>query len=149
MAAVTLSFNPGSSIVRNAGSVNYISSTGVLAANITGETISGCDKFSGVNILFTIASVVGTSPTFDIYLQQLAPDGTTWYDIAAGPQVSTASSIIVSAISGGPSYFVVTNGTLAASSSNLVEFGGFQRVKVVKGGTNPGGTITVCLEYVE
>ena len=135
-------FNPGSSLVQN-----YIS--GTKTADVTGNTLSGCDKFTAVNMQVTVASIGGTSPTLNVYLQQLAADGSKWYDIASMTQITANGDYMLCYVSAGSSNFTTTTGSLTAGTIRTVPMGRFQRVHCDLGGTSPTMVLTVGLEYIE
>lgn len=135
-------YNPGSCLVQNIV-------TGTKTADVTSDAITGCDKYSALVLQAKFASTGGTSPTFNIYLQQLAPDGSTWYDIASMTQITANGNYILAVVSAGSSNFTATTGTLTAGTILSVPFGGNMRVFIDVGGTNPTAAITVGIEFIE
>lgn len=113
------------------------------------DTIVGTDKYTSCIIQVKIAAHAGTSPTLNVYLQQLAADGTTWYDIASMTQITTVDGSFMQSFVGGAAVgFAVTDGSLAAGSTKAVPMGGKQRIKLDFGGTNPQYTFSVHIEYI-
>ena len=135
-------YNSGSSKQRNLIS-------GVMTTTTTSEPLLGADKYAALCLHAKIGSIGGTSPTFNVRLQQLAVDGTTWYDIASLTQMTGNGSRILGMVSGGNTEFAVTTGTLTAGTVHAVPFGASQRVHVTVGGTNPTAVVTVGIEYIE
>lgn len=137
-------------LARNEGSsrVTLLNQT-VTANPTTGEACPGVDFFSAVNIIIKASSVTGTSPTFDVYLQQLLPDLATWTDIAASAQINTTANIVVSVVSAGSSTFAVTDTTLAAGTIKTIIFSRAHRIKIKTGGTNPSALFNIVAEYVQ
>jgi hypothetical protein len=112
------------------------------------DTIVGTDKYTSCILHVKIANIAGTSPTLNVYLQQLAADGTTWYDIASLTQITGNGSYVQSYNGGAAQNFTATDKTLAAASVRTVPMGGKQRVALVYGGTNPRTDVTVGIEYI-
>lgn len=135
-------YNPGSCMV-----ADLIS--GTKTSDVTSDALSGCDKYSALILHAKFASVGGTSATFNIYLQQLAADGSTWYDIASMAQITANGSYMLAMVSSGSSNFTATTGTLTAGTILSVPFGGNMRVFVDTAGTNPTAAITVGIEFIE
>lgn len=135
-------FNPGSAA---AILVALTSRT----TDYTSDEISGTDKFSALNLQIKVANIAGTSPTLNVYIQQRAADGSTWYDIASLTQITANGSYICSMVSGGNSNFTVVAGSLAAGIIRSVPFGGHHRFLLDLGGTNSSMDITIAPEYIE
>jgi len=63
-------------------------STGVINSNSNAGTIAADAGCTGVFML-NVSGVSGTSPTFDITLQQSYDNGTTWHDYYVMPRITT------------------------------------------------------------
>lgn len=137
-----LPYTPGSSKV-----ADLIS--GTVIASVNSASLPGSDHYSALCLHVKVASIGGTSPTFNVRLQQLAVDGATWYDIASMAQITANGSYVLAMASGGNSNFTVTNGTLTAGTILNVPFGGIQRVSLVVAGTNPTAALNIGIEYIE
>ncbi len=137
-----LPHNQGSSKVQN-----LINAT--VTANTASDAVSGCDHFTAMILHIDLSAIGGTSPTFDVYLQQLSADGSTYYDMAHFPQIVANGQYYLGLVSGGNLLFSGAAASLAANTIRTVPFGGTQKISIVKGGTNPTAVIKVHAEYVE
>lgn len=111
-------------------------------ATFTTET-KGADRFVGVIVLVKVSAVSGTTPTLDVKLQTLMPDGSTWCDIAAMTQITSALNKALFFLSSGSAEYTVVDGTLTAGTIKTVPLGRVIRVKGVIGGTNPSFTLSI------
>jgi hypothetical protein len=122
------------------------SSTGV-NDGAGGTSVAG--KFGGIgyytsaDVFVTCSARSGTSPTLNVYLQKLSPDGSTWQDIASSVQITAAGNQSLTAISASTAPFTPTDATLAAGTLKLASMGSQWRIKYVLAGTNPSFTFGV------
>lgn len=92
--------------------------------------------------------VTTCSGTLDVYVQQLLSDNSTYGDIAAFPQYSTAvftttGTKTLSFVNGGNTLLTETNAALTANTVNTVHFGNYWRVRYVIAGSNATVTFGV------
>lgn len=118
----------------------------------TGTTVSagkwtGVDHYTSADIFLTVTAASGTSPTLNVYIQKLSPDGSTWQDVASCAQAVTTGNQSFTAISNSTAPFTPTDATLAAASLKLAQMGNTWRVKWVIGGTNPSFTFAVYGDF--
>lgn len=111
------------------------------AATTNSATIVGLEGFTTADFLFKLTSVTGTSPTFDIYVQTLLPDNSTWCDVIHFAQFTAAANKGWHHVAGASGAITIQTAALAANSSAPLWLGGSMRVSVVVGGTNPAGTL--------
>ena len=103
----------------------------------TGATIP-VDTFTSCLLYLTTGTGTGTSPTLNVYLQTLLPDNTTWTDLIAFTQATTAATTqVATVVSQIAAPYTKTDAALAAGSLKATHMGSMWRVKVVIGGTNP------------
>lgn len=119
----------------------------LVATGVSGPIVLPNSDFEGLTIGLSIASVAGTTPTLDLYIQTLGPDG-NYYDMYHFAQQSantTANNQIFVKVSAGGSSLVGTVGskTVAANTlgvgllSNTIQFA------YTIAGTSPSFTPTV------
>lgn len=125
----------------------FTSST--LTSSDSGAKIVGVGRYTTALFMATAATVTGTSPTFDIYIQTLLPDNTTWQDIAHFTQITGTANRIVWFVTGASSEAAVQTAALAAGTIKAIGLGGAIRARVVVGGTNPSGVIAVYASFWE
>ena len=116
---------------------NTIFSTTTLAASASGAKLPGMEKYTSALFVVTSGTVTGTSPTLNVYIQTLLPDGSTWQDIVSFTQITAATSRIAHFVTGAASEAAVQTEALTAGSIKAIGLGNFIRVRCVVGGTNP------------
>lgn len=128
----TLKLAPYSShITPIPGSTNYdVTSTPLISA-----TILGADFFDTFNAMVNITTMPGTVTSADVYIQGLAPDGTTWYDLYHFTQFVATGNKVYSFRPAGCWEFTVQDAALAAQSTNTVNLPRQMRIKIVFAGT--------------
>lgn len=101
-----------------------------------------CDFFASTEIQVVVTTCSGT---FDVFVQKLLPDNTTFDDIAHFAQwtTGTSSTRVLSFVNGGNNLNTQADGTLTANSVITVHFGGYWRVKFAISGTNATTTFGV------
>ncbi len=62
--------------------------TGLGASSVTSKTFTIPQDADNIVLKVPVASISGTSPAFDIFLQTSDDGGTTWYDQARLPQIT-------------------------------------------------------------
>jgi len=90
-----------------------------------------------------VASITGTAPTLDVYIQTTDDGGTTFYDVAHFAQVTAAITnanalFLTVPINGGDGGYVggSASGTIAAGTVNKLPFlSNLVRIRAVMGGT--------------
>lgn len=96
-----------------------------------------------------VTVVSGTTPTLNVYIQSLLPDGTNWDDVVSFTQV-TAASRRVARLSGLANVEAAANdAALTAGTVRSGPFGPLVRVKWVIAGTTPSFTFSVASDFVE
>jgi hypothetical protein len=114
---------------------------GAKTATFNGATITNT-MAKGVQVVFNIGAVTGTTPTMVCKLQGSADAGTTWYDVPNG-STATLTSTGVYGIMVYPSITTVagttTTGTTAAVNAAIPRT---WRVVYTIGGTTPSFTLT-------
>lgn len=104
------------------------------------------ENFTQATVLIVTTNSSGTSPTLDVYIQKLLPDGATWHDIAAFTQITGNASRVMSLVSGGNKEEAQQSAALAAGTVNAVAFGGWWRIYYKIGGTSPSFDIQTAIE---
>lgn len=109
---------------------------------------TGIDNYSMADIFLNVTAVSGTTPTLNVFLQKLSPDNSTWQDIAACTQVTTATgNQSFTPISASQVPFAPTDATLTQTTMKLAAMGSTWRVKYVIAGTNPSYTFAVFANF--
>ena len=130
---------------------NTIFSTTTLAASASGAKLPGVEKYTSALFQLGVGTVTGTSPTLDVFIQTLLPDGSTWQDILAFTQVTSSTSSQKGwFVSGAASVAVVKTEALAAATAEPIGLGNYIRVRCKVGGTNPSfGNVVVYANFYE
>jgi hypothetical protein len=126
---------------------NQIFSTTVIAATTNGGKIP-VDRYTSAFFTVISTAVTGTTPTFDVKIQTLLGDGSTWTDIAAFTQITSATTRWMYFPPGAAKESAVSAGALAAGTMQGA-LGNFIRVRIVVAGTNPSGSFTVYGSFLE
>ena len=122
---------------------NTITST----ATSTG-TIIGLDCFSIAELQLKISAASGTTPTLDIYVQKLLPDGSTFDDLIHFTQATTTASYVATFTVGGNGMHTQAVRSLAAGSvRSNTSIGNTWRIDAVVGGTNPSFTWSLVGDF--
>ena len=108
-----------------------VSSTPVISV-----TMKGSDWFDAFNLLLTVTTLSGSSNTVDVYIQGLAPDGSTWYDVGKMTQKTAVGTYFYSFRPAGAWDFTVTTGTATEGQTNTVNMPPQMRIYVTIGGTS-------------
>ena len=120
-----------------------------LTVTTSGNKFIGVERYTTALFFLVAATVTGTSPTYDVYIQRLLPDNTTWQDIIHFTQVTTTSNQIAHFVTGASSIAAVQTAALAAATTKAISLGGAIRAHVVVGGTNPSASIAVYADFLE
>ena len=129
---------------------NTIFTTATLAASASGDKLPGMEKYTSALFVATSGAVTGTSPTLNVYIQTLLPDGSTWQDIVSFTQITAATSRIAHFVTGAASEAAVQTEALTAGSIKAIGLGNYIRVRCVVGGTNPSFTdVVVTANFFE
>ncbi len=108
------------------------------------------ETYGTADILLDVTVASGTSPTLDVYIEKLLPDGTTWQDIYHFPQATTAyGKKAVSLIGQAPDEFTVQNQAIAASAIVTTLFGAIWRISWVLTGTSPSFTFSITGDFYD
>jgi hypothetical protein len=118
----------------------------------TGTTVSagtwpGVDGYTSADVFLTCTARSGTSPTLNVYIQKLSPDGSTWQDVASCTQLTNTGNQSFTTISASTVPFTPTDATLTQTTMKLAQMGNTWRVKWVIGGTNPSFTFAVWGDF--
>lgn len=119
-----------------------------LATTTAGSAIVGVAKYTQAVFFAQVSSVTGTSPTFDISIQTLMPDATTWQAIGNFAQITGTANRYLWHVPGASAEAATATSLTAATQANL-GLGGTIRVNVVVGGTNPSGVVKVTASFFE
>lgn len=115
-----------------------------VTADATTSSISGLGaaKF-GVCIL-NVTAISGAAPTLNIYIQSL-PDGATVDDYVSFTQATTTGKTVATfnVTLAGAAQHAPKDGTLAAATNGVGQFGSMFQVKADTGGTFTSATYTV------
>ena len=103
------------------------------------------DFFSSAEICVAVTSCSGT---LDVYVQKLLPDNTTYDDIAAFAQWTTAvftttGTYVLSFVNGGNTINQQKASSLTANTVNTVHFGSYWRIAYTIAGTSATVTFGV------
>lgn len=114
-------------------------------AVVAAGKITAVDSYTMADVFLTVGTVSGTTPTLNMYLQKLSPDGATWQDIASCTQVtSSTQKQSFTPISASQVPFAPTDATLTQTTMKLAAMGSTWRLKWVIGGTSPSfGAVAV------
>lgn len=121
--------------------------TAVTATGTGNAFILPNQDFSSLVFALSLSAVSGTTPTLDLYVQVLGPDG-NWYDLVHFAQqtaATTANNQIFATVSVGGSTYngIVGSKTISASSVGAPLIGNTLRLAYTIGGTTPSFTGTV------
>lgn len=110
------------------------------------------DKYSMMVVLLTVSAKSISAGTLNIYVQGSPDQGTTWDDIVAFTQVTSAAvangSYVAFVNSNGASVAdrAVTNGTLTANSVRSIAWGDRLRVKLDPASFDGDDTVTIKVQ---
>lgn len=118
------------------------------ATSTSSSTFGNIIVSANTAVLFLdITAASGTSPTFNLYVQRLLPDSTTWTDICAFTQATGTTQEWFSLVSGSNQIGSVSDAALTAATSENINFGYKWRLKWVITGTSPSFTWTLYGEF--
>lgn len=124
-----------------------IFTSATLTTTTAGSNIVGIENYSSALFFAQVSAVTGTTPTFDIYVQGLLPDGTTFQDLCHFTQITGTANRWFWFIPGASQEAAVQTSALAAGSSKNLAMPGTIRVNVVITGTNPSGLVKVTAHF--
>lgn len=128
----------------NSAQAQTLFTSATLASGTTsGSSVVGMECYTTALFMAKVSAVTGTSPTIDIYIQQLLPDGTTWQDIAHFAQITGTANRIIWFVTGASSETAVQTAALTAATIKAINIGGTIRATVILAGTNPAATVAV------
>jgi hypothetical protein len=128
------------SLARTASGTGVNDGTGVTAS--AGQW-TGVGQYSSADVFLKVTAASGTTPTLNVYIQKLSPDGLTWQDIASVTQATTTGNQSFTAVSSSQAPFTPTDATLTQTTLKLAHMGSIWRCKWVIGGTNPSFTFEI------
>ena len=108
----------------------------VASTPVISSTLKGSDWFDTFNLLLTVTTLSGSSNTVDLYIQGLAADGTTWYDVGKMTQKTAAGTYFYSYRPAGVWEFTVTDASASEGQTNTINMPSQMRIKVALGGTS-------------
>ena len=118
-----------------------------ITADTTGDEIPGFEDYKLLIFQMIPVNNSGTTPTLNVRIQDSIDRGATWHDIVSFTQITTVDTTHRAAVSAyvvpNPAEGAIADGTLAAGSVQQGPFGGFFRVDIDVGGTNPDYDVTV------
>lgn len=118
----------------------------------TDEAVSthvGIETFTSATLMFEVTAASGTSPTLDVYVQTLLPDGSTYQDLVHFTQATGATKQVVCLIPQSAAPFTISTAGLAAGTAKSMLMGHTWRVWAVVGGTNPSFTFSVKGDFLQ
>lgn len=122
--------------------------SGVRTTSDVSGAIMGVGAFSNAWVTLITSAHSGTSPTLNVYLQQMLPNQATWQDIGSFTQVTvTDSKWVMQVTNGGSATQVTQDAGLSAGTMIQVPFMEQWRLKWVIAGTNPSYTFAAFAEF--
>lgn len=127
-------------------SQNFVTlySATALTASATSEITIGVERYTTAMFQLETGTGTGTSPTLNVYIQTLCPDGVngatsgTWQDIVSFAQATTgATHQLAWFVSGGSTVATIQTAALSAGTIKSIGLGSIIRVRAVITGTNP------------
>lgn len=117
---------------------NTIFTQATLTATTAGDKIPGMERYTSALFMLSGGTVTGSTPTLDVYIQTLMPDGATWCDILAFTQ-KTASTFTEKAwfVMGASEVAAITTSTLTQTTAAKIGLGNHIRVNCKLTGTTP------------
>ena len=111
----------------------------------------GMERYTSAEFFISVASVTGSTPLFDIYIQTLLADGSTWQDLVHFTQITTTATerafFVTSAATATAA--VQTAALAAATIKTGISLGHTIRVHVVAAGTTPSALIKAYGSFYE
>ena len=121
-----------------------------VTATTSGGSFTGVERYTTAVFHLVGATVTGTSPTFDVYIQTLLPDNTTWQDIIHFTQMTTSNlTQVAHFVTGAASIAAVQTAALSAATTKAITLGHTIRTHIVVGGTNPSAVVVVKATFFE
>jgi len=130
----------------NASSIFQWVNAAVVTTTDTTAGMVGIAALSQATLYLKVTAASGTSPTFDLFLQKLLPDGATWQDIAHFTQATSTANRVIHMVTGGNKEEAQQVNTLAAATVNAVPFGSTWRLSALIAGTSPSFTFSLWME---
>jgi hypothetical protein len=110
-------------------------------------TITGLDSFSIADLQLKVTAASGTTPTLDVYVQKLLPDGSTWDDVGHFTQMTSTGSNIMTLVAGNAGVHAQAVRNVSSGSLRTTHFGNTWRLDAVVGGTNPSFTFAIFGDF--
>lgn len=122
-----------------------------VTTTVTGPVHNGCERYTSAEFYLSVATVTGSTPLFNVYIQTLLADGSTWQDLVHFTQATAATTerafFVTSAATATAA--VQTAGLAAATIKAGARLGHTIRVHVVAAGTTPSGVINIYGSFYE
>ncbi len=117
----------------------------VASTPVISSTLRGTEYYDSFNALLQLTALSGAT-TVDVYFQGLAPDGLTWFDIAALVTKTATGSTMFTWKGVGGWEFRLTDGTLGPGAVNTCNMPSQFRIKVVLG-VGTSATFQIDVEF--
>lgn len=118
------------------------------ATTTVGDKIIGTEGYTSMLVQATVSAIGGASPTVNIYVQTLLPDGATWNDMISMTQLTANGTKLFWHVAGAAGAVVVNDGALAAGTAAPNGLCGPIRVKVITAGTFTTATVVVNANFL-
>lgn len=122
-----------------------------VTATATGPIHNGCERYTSAEFYLSVATVTGSTPLFDVYIQTLLANGSTWQDLVHFAQATAATTergfFVTSAATATDG--VDTAALAAATIKAGIGMNHTIRIHVVAAGTTPSGIINVYGSFYE
>lgn len=122
-------------------------STTITSTTTSTGTLIGIDTFSVAELMLKVGTVSGTSPTLDVYIQKLLPDGSTWDDLIHFTQATGTANYVATAVVGNAGVHTQAVRSLAASTVQTTTLGNTWRIDAVVGGSTPSFVFQVFGDF--
>lgn len=131
---------------QNASTIfQWVNGAVVTATDATAPMV-GIAAIAQATLYLKVTAASGTTPTFDLFLQKLLPDGVTWQDIGHFAQAIMTGNQVMHMVTGGNKVEAQQSNALAAATINAVPFGSTWRLSALLSGTTPSFTFSVWME---
>lgn len=145
-----MAFTLGNVVVSTVASIGQALTGSITLTSTTTGTgkIIGIDCFSAADIHLNVTAASGTTPTLDVYIQKLCPDGVTWDDLIHFTQATAAADYMANVVVGNSGVHTIAVRTLAAGTvQTKTTMGKIWRIDCVLGGSTPSFTFQVFGDF--
>lgn len=148
MAANQLTTNVSLKRAPYSAKIAIIPSAAYTVANtpVISVTMKGCEWYDSFNVLLQFDAQGTAGNSIDVFFQGLAPDGTTWFDIAHMAQKIATGDFMFTYRPAGAWEFPVQDAAVDAGVVNTVNLPSMLRVKVSMGGSTTS-TYALDMEF--